>query len=78
MATALELANKGATVVILCRRRENGEAAVKEIKDKSGNERVELIVADLASQKSVRQAAETFKQRFNKLSYCLRKSSHAG
>ncbi|PWK07429.1 SDR family oxidoreductase [Tumebacillus permanentifrigoris] len=66
-ATALELAKKGATVVLLCRSRERGELAVRAIQTDSGNPQVELLVADLASQKSVRQAAEEFQQRFEHL-----------
>src|SRR5574342_591160 len=44
-----------------------GNEAVKDIKQQSGNDKVHLIVADLSSQRMVRQAAEEFKQRFDKL-----------
>jgi NAD(P)-dependent dehydrogenase (short-subunit alcohol dehydrogenase family) len=66
-ATALELAKKGATVVVLCRSRERGEAAVRDLQRDSGNPNVELLVADLASQASVRQAAAEFQERFKHL-----------
>ncbi|WP_108669982.1 SDR family oxidoreductase [Peribacillus acanthi] len=66
-ATALELAKNGATVVILCRSKERGNEAVKDIIQHTGNKNVHLLVADLSSQKMVRQAAEEFKQKFDKL-----------
>jgi dehydrogenase/reductase SDR family protein 12 len=40
-ATALGLAGTGATVVMLCRSRERGEAALASIRDATGNDRVE-------------------------------------
>ena len=60
-ATALGLANLGATVVMVCRSRELGEAALTEIRQKSGNDTVSLLLADLASQDSIRDLAENFK-----------------
>ncbi|HYK74376.1 MAG TPA: SDR family oxidoreductase [Pseudoneobacillus sp.] len=66
-ATALELAKMGATVVILCRSKERGNEAVKDIIEASGNQNVHLIIADLSSQRVVRQAADEFKGKFNKL-----------
>src|SRR5947208_15440170 len=66
-ATALGLAQMGATVVIVCRDRARGEAAQSEIKAKSGNNAVDLLLADLSSQQSIRQLAEKFKQRYSQL-----------
>ena len=59
-ATALELATLGASVVIVARNAASGEAAVADIRGSSGNDRVELVVADLASQEAIRQAAGHF------------------
>jgi NAD(P)-dependent dehydrogenase (short-subunit alcohol dehydrogenase family) len=63
-ATALGLAQMGATVVMVCRDRARGEEAQREIKMKSGNEAVDLLIADLSSQQSIRQLADTFRQRY--------------
>jgi NAD(P)-dependent dehydrogenase (short-subunit alcohol dehydrogenase family) len=63
-ATALGLAQMGATVVMVCRDRTKGETAQAEIKAKSGNTAVDLLLADLASLQSVRQLAQDFKQRY--------------
>ena len=65
--TALGLAKLGASVVMVCRDRERGEAARREIKHKSGNDRVELMLCDFSSQKSIRQFADEFKQQHDRL-----------
>src|SRR5215468_3545827 len=65
--TALGLAQMGATVVMVCRDRARGEAAQSEIKTKSGNNGLDLLLADLSSQQSIRQLVENFKQRYTQL-----------
>ena len=66
-ATALGLAQMGATVVMVCRDRTRGEAAQSEIQAKSGNHAVDLLIADLSSQQSIRQLVEQFRQRYAQL-----------
>jgi retinol dehydrogenase-14 len=66
-ATALGLAKMGATVVMVCRNAERGEAALQEIRAESGNPRVELLVADLSSQAAIRKLASDFKARYSQL-----------
>src|SRR5438874_9765519 len=66
-ATALELAQMGATVVMVCRDRARGEEARSEITTKSKNNAVDLLQADLSSQQSIRQLVEHFKQRYTHL-----------
>ncbi len=66
-ATALGLAQMGATVVMVSRDRARGEAAQAEIKTKSGNAAVDLLLADLSAQQSIRQLAENFQQRYTQL-----------
>jgi NAD(P)-dependent dehydrogenase (short-subunit alcohol dehydrogenase family) len=63
-ATALGLARQGATVVIVGRSQARGEAARQEIQAASGNSSVDLLLADLSSQESVRQLAATFMERY--------------
>jgi NAD(P)-dependent dehydrogenase (short-subunit alcohol dehydrogenase family) len=46
--TALALADLGAEVVLLCRNRERGQAAVESIRERTGNRRVELILLDVS------------------------------
>lgn len=66
-ATALGLAQMGSSVVMVCRDRAKGEAVQNEIKAKSGNNAVDLLLADLSSQQSIRQLAENFRQHYTHL-----------
>ncbi|KAF4086238.1 hypothetical protein AMELA_G00103960 [Ameiurus melas] len=59
-ATALDLARRGARVILACRNKEKAEAAVYDIRRESGNAAVLFMHLDLASLKSVRDFAETF------------------
>lgn len=65
--TALELAKRGATVVMVCRSRERGEAAQKEIIAQSGNDQVDLLLADLSSMASARAMVDKFKANYDRL-----------
>jgi len=66
-ATALALAQMGATVVMVCRDRARGEQARSEITTKSGKNAVDLLQADLSSQQSIRQLVETFQHHYTHL-----------
>ena len=66
-AAATSLAAMGAEVVVSGRNRERGEAALREIRDASGNEKVSLILADLSVQAEVRALAEEFRQSHDRL-----------
>ena len=66
-ATALGLAKMGAVVVMLCRNKETGEVAQKEIISESGNEIVDLLICDLSSQKQIRSFVDEFKQKYQNL-----------
>jgi retinol dehydrogenase 14 len=66
-ATAVGLAKMGATVVIVSRSKEKGEAAVVDITAKSGNKNVELMLADLSSQDSIHKLAKELKARHERL-----------
>lgn len=66
-ATGLGLAKLGATVVIVCRNPELGQAAVKEIRAASANQAVDMMLADLSSQDAIRQLAADFRARHSEL-----------
>jgi NAD(P)-dependent dehydrogenase (short-subunit alcohol dehydrogenase family) len=66
-ATSLGLAQMGATVVMVCRDRTKGEEAQNEIKTKSGNDAIDLLLAELSSQDSIRQLVENFQQHYTQL-----------
>src|SRR5438093_10890098 len=63
-ATALGLAKLDATVVVVSRDKDKGEAALLEIRTRRGNKNVDAMVADLSSQDSVRELAHEFKARY--------------
>ncbi len=62
--TAIGLAELGANIVMVCRNKELGEEAQKEIIEKSGNESVDLLLADLSSQKEIRKLVSDFKRKY--------------
>jgi NAD(P)-dependent dehydrogenase (short-subunit alcohol dehydrogenase family) len=64
-ATAVGLAQRGATVVMVCRSRERGEAAREKIIERAGCDDVHLLLADLATQNEVRQLAEAILLQFS-------------
>jgi len=64
---ALELAKKGATVVIIGRDPVRTQATVKEMRAQSGNSAVDGLVADLSSMAEVRRLAEEFRKRYPRL-----------
>lgn len=66
-ATALELARKGATVVLICRSSQKGEAVVHELSALTRSATVDLLLADLSSQQQIRTAAVTFLKKYQRL-----------
>jgi len=65
--TALELARMGATVVMVCRNQAKAEPVLAEIRQVTGNSAVELMLADMSSQASIRALASAFKQKHDRL-----------
>src|ERR671921_1507710 len=61
-ATAMGLANMGARVVMVGRDRGRGEPALAEIKEKTTNPSVDLMLADLSSQEEIRRLAVEFNE----------------
>lgn len=70
-ATATGLAKTGANVVIIGRDEEQGEIAQNEIKRKSGNSKVDLLLTDLSSQAEIRKLAEEIKARYPALNVLI-------
>jgi NAD(P)-dependent dehydrogenase (short-subunit alcohol dehydrogenase family) len=62
-----ELLRKGSNVAMVCRNRDKGSVARSQIAKETGNESVELIIADLASLESVKTLAQTFAKSHAKL-----------
>ena len=61
LAATVEMARRGATVIMACRSRQRGEEALTEAKRRSGSEQIHLMLCDLGSFASIRAFAEAFK-----------------
>jgi NAD(P)-dependent dehydrogenase (short-subunit alcohol dehydrogenase family) len=66
-ATALALAQQGATTIVVGRNLKRCRQTVNKIKTKTGNSLVEYLVADLSSQKDIHQLSEQFKKNYQRL-----------
>src|SRR6185436_7585587 len=60
---ATELARRGATVILVCRREPAGRALRQRIQTAAGNTSIDLFVADLSDQSDIRRLAEQFRLR---------------
>ena len=74
--TAIDLAGRGATVVLICRNHAGGSAVVEEIGQRGGD--AALLIADLASQRQVREVAAAFLKRFDRLDVLINNAGVAG
>jgi len=64
---SLGLARMSATLVMVCRDAGRGEAARADVEQQTGNRNVELLVADLSSQQSIRHAIKEFESHHDRL-----------
>ena len=60
---AKQLAEKGWSVILFCRREEAAEQACEEIRQQTGNRHVDYILVGLSDMKSVRKAVEQYIQK---------------
>jgi NAD(P)-dependent dehydrogenase (short-subunit alcohol dehydrogenase family) len=65
--TALALARRGASVIVVGRNPAKGADTVRWIREQTGSDSVDLMLADLSSQQQVRQLAEDFKKKHRHL-----------
>jgi NAD(P)-dependent dehydrogenase (short-subunit alcohol dehydrogenase family) len=70
-ACALQLAELGHHVILLCRDDARGQQALLEIREQSSNPNVELMLCDLASQASIRKLADKFYSKYDDLNGLL-------
>ena len=67
LVTARELALLGATVVGVGRNRRKSLAVANDIRQQTGNAEVEYLLADLSAPQEIRQLAEQFRSRYERL-----------
>ena len=65
--TARELAKRGAHVIMLCRNKEKAELAKEDILKVCGHNRVDIVLADLASTDQIRDAAAYINSTYPKI-----------
>ena len=63
-AAALDLSRQGATAVLVARDRSRGETALREVRAMSPTGEGELLLADLSSQRSIRELATEIRARY--------------
>jgi NAD(P)-dependent dehydrogenase (short-subunit alcohol dehydrogenase family) len=66
-ATAMKLAEYGATTVLVGSTRERGRAAATEIANETGNDDVDYLQADLSRMAEVRRLADEFRSAYDRL-----------
>lgn len=66
-ATASELAKRGLDVVIVGRDIDKCQVTLEEIKQASGGQDIEYLVADLSSQQEIRSLARNYLRRYSRL-----------
>src|SRR6202049_4718834 len=65
--TALELANREARVILICRNKQKGEDVARQIRTETQNGAIDLLVADLSSQQQVRAVATELNRKYHRL-----------
>ena len=60
--TSKALASKGAEVIMVCRNEAKGRQALAAIREATGNHQLQLITADLSSQRQIREMAFTIRE----------------
>lgn len=71
LATARELAARGATLALVGRNEAKARAVVADIRQRTGNTQVDYLLADLTSQAAIRGLADAFRQRYGALHVLL-------
>ena len=66
-AAAIALGRLGANVVMLCRDKGRGEEALHDIKKKTNNDKIELMLCDLSSFKSINSFCDEFLKKYKRL-----------
>lgn len=66
-ATVLELAKRGATLVLVGRSKEKSERLLAELKEASGNGQIDILLGDLSKIADVRAVADAFRAKHDRL-----------
>jgi len=75
-AATIQLAQCGANIVMACRNAQRGQQALEEVRSTTQNDQVELGLVDLSSQTSIRQFAEAFQQKHQRLNVLIHNAAN--
>jgi len=75
--TALGLARMGAHVVLVCRNAEKGRAALADIQRESPSSKLDLLIADMSSQASVRALAAQILEKYPRVDVLINNAGTA-
>jgi NAD(P)-dependent dehydrogenase (short-subunit alcohol dehydrogenase family) len=67
LEASVELAKRGATVVLVGRAEKKGKAAQADVVARSGSQKVELLLCDFSSQRQIRKLASDYRAKHNRL-----------
>jgi NAD(P)-dependent dehydrogenase (short-subunit alcohol dehydrogenase family) len=67
LETAVGTAKEGATTVLACRNESKATAAAAQVRQRSGNDDVDVVLVDLADLATVRRAADEIQTRWDRL-----------
>ncbi len=65
--TALKLAEMGTQVILVCRNEKKGISALEEIREKTSNDNLDLMICDFASLNSINDFVKSFKKKYKQL-----------
>ncbi len=72
----IQIARQGYRVVMACRNKERGEQARQEVCEQSGSNQVDLILVDMSSTAAIRQFAEEFTSRYDRLDVLIHNAAY--
>lgn len=75
-AAAIQIAQKGYHVIIGSRSVERGNKALNEIKAASNSEDVEMLLIDMASKESIKNAAEALNNKYANIDVLIHNAAH--
>ena len=75
-AASIQLATLGAHVVMMCRSKERGEQALQDVRSASNSNKVELILVEMSSQSSVRNAVSEFLGKHSRLDVIIHNAAN--
>ncbi len=67
LETTKALASKGAEIIMICRNPDKGQQAKALIKKATGNEKLDLIIADMGKQRDIREAGQVIRSKYSKV-----------